>query len=164
MMKKYALILLAFAVSVSVAGCTVSQASDRDQYGNYLSELNNGNADFNSARAQYDAAMKSYDGGIFYDAIHSMSYASDMYGSAMGHYGEMAKNASSPDQKAYAEALKSYAESCKYAALAYTEAYIAYQSGDRYRGDAQIKSAADFVTQANQYHDKAVRLQPTAIV
>jgi len=163
MMKKYALLLLAFALSVSVAGCTVSEASDRDQYGSYLSELNSGNADFNSARGLYDTAMNSFKGEMFYDAINAMSASYDKYNSAMTHYDQMAGQAASPDQQAYAEALKSYAQSCMYAASAYLEAYQAYQGGDRFRGDTLMGSAAGFVQQANEYHDKAVHLQAMAI-
>lgn len=164
MMKKYALLFLAFAVSVSVAGCTVSQASDRDQYGSYLSELNSGNADFNSARGLYDTAMYSFKGEMYYDAISAMSASYDKYNSAMTHYDQMASHAAGPDQEAYADALKSYAQSCMYAATAYADAYRAYQSGEHNRGDTLMGSAAGFVQQANEYHDKAVELQPMAII
>jgi hypothetical protein len=164
MMKKYALLLLAFAVSVSVAGCTVSQASDRDQYGSYLSELNSGNADFNSASALYKSAMNAYKGLMYNDAVNGMSASCDSYNNAMMHYEQMAGYSAGPDQQAYADALKSYAQSCMYAASAYTEAYQAYKDGDRYKGDARMGSAAGFVKQANEYHDKAVELQHMAIV
>lgn len=164
MIKQYALILLAFAVSVSVAGCTVSQASDRDQYGSYLSELNSGNSDFNSARGLYDTAMNSFKGGMHYDAISAMSASYDDYNSAMTHYDQMADHAASPDQQAYADALKSYAQSCMYATSAYLEAYQAYDDGERFKAENLMGSAAAFVQQANEYHDKAVNLQAMAIV
>lgn len=164
MMKKYSLVLLAFAISVSVAGCTVSQASDRDQYGSYLSELNSGNADFNTARGLYDTAMNAFKGGMYYDAISAISASYDNYNSAMSHYEQMAGNAASPDQHAYADALKSYAQSCMFASSAYLEAYQAYENGDRYKGDNRMSNAAIYVKQANDYHDKAVKLQAMAIV
>ncbi|MGA9139882.1 MAG: hypothetical protein WBZ29_06635 [Methanocella sp.] len=164
MMKKYALLLLAFAVSVSVAGCTVSQASDRDQYGSYLSELNSGNADFISASTLYSSAVNAYKGEMYNDAANGMSTSCDSYNNAMIHYDQMAGYANGPDQKAYADALRSYAQSCMYAASAYTEAYQAYGSGDRYKGDARMGSADGFVKQANEFHDKAVELQPMAII
>ncbi|OPY30944.1 MAG: hypothetical protein A4E28_00034 [Methanocella sp. PtaU1.Bin125] len=164
MMKKYALLFLAFAISVSVAGCTVSQASDKDQYGSYLSELNNGNAEFNSARGMYETAMNAFKGGMYFDAISAMSASHDYYYNAMIRYDQMAVYASGPDQEEYADALKSYAQSCMYAATAYADAYRAYQSGDRFRGDTLMGNAAGYVTQANQYHDKAVELQRMAIV
>jgi hypothetical protein len=161
--KKLALLLLAIAVSASVAGCTVSQALNRDQYGNYLSELNSGNTYFGLGRTQYDSGMRAFTGGFNFDAINSMSSAADYYELATQHYGEMEGYGEGQDQKAYASALKSYAESCKFAASAYVEAYKAYDSGDRKKGDAHMADAAAYVAQANEYHDKAVKLQPTAI-
>jgi tetratricopeptide (TPR) repeat protein len=164
MKEKYALVLLAFAISVSVAGCTVSQASDRDQYGSYLSELNSGNADFNNARGLYNTGMNAFKGGMYYDAINAMSSSYDNYNSAMMHYDQMTGYAAGPDQQAYAGALKSYAQSCMFAASAYSDAYKAYEGGDHYKGDTLMSSAAGFVKQANEYHDKAVELQAMAII
>jgi hypothetical protein len=163
LVKKLALDLLAIAVSASVAGCTVSQASDRDQYGNYLSELNSGNTYFGQARTHYDAGMRAYNGGVNYDAINYMISAADYYELATTHYGLMAGFAEGYDQKAYAVALESYAESCRYAALAYVEAYRAYDEGDRKKGDTRMSEGSAYVAQANEYHDQAVKLQPMAI-
>jgi hypothetical protein len=162
-MKKIVLVLLAIAISASVGGCTVSQASDRDQYGNYLSELNSGNTYFGQARTAYDMGMRAFTGGINYDAINAMSSAADYYDLAMTHYGLMSGSAEGQDQKAYASALKSYAESCKFAASAYVGAYKAYDTGNRKKGDARMAEAAAFVAQANGYHDQAVKLQSMAI-
>jgi hypothetical protein len=162
-MKKLALFLLAIAVSASVAGCTLSQASQRDQYGNYLSELNSGNTYFGQARTSYDAGMSAFSGTFNYEAINAMSSAADYYDLAFKHYGQMESFAEGQDQKAYASALKSYAESCKFAASVYAEAYKAYDSGESRKGDARMAEAAAFVTQANEYHDQAVKLQPMAI-
>jgi hypothetical protein len=147
--KKLALVLIAFVVSASVAGCTVSQASDRDQYGNYLSELNSGNTYFGQARTQYDAARSAFPGGFNYDAINAMTAAADNYAQAASHYGLMIGNAGGQDQSAYASALKSYAESCKFAASAYAESYKAYDAGDPKKGEARMDAAAAFVAQAN---------------
>jgi hypothetical protein len=162
--KKLALVFIAFIVSASVAGCTMSQASDSDQYGNYLNELNSGNTYFNQARAQYDAATHAFTSGVNFDAIDDMSTATNYYELAANHYGRMADLAAGQDQKAYATALKSYAESCKYAAIAYEDAYKAFDTGDRKKGDAQMAQAADYVAQANGFHDQAVKLQQMAIV
>lgn len=164
MVKKLALILITFIVSASVAGCTISQASDRDQYGNYLSELNSGNTCFGQARAQYDAARNAFTGGMNYDAIDAMTTAAGYYEQATSHYGLMIGFAEGQDQRAYASALKSYAESCKFAASAYVESYKAYDAGDSMKGDARMADAAAFVTQANGFHDQAVKLQAMAIV
>jgi hypothetical protein len=161
--KKPALLLLAIVVAASVTGCTVSQASNRDQYGNYLSELNSGNTYFGQARTQYDSGMHAFTGGINYDAINAMSSAADYYDLALKHYGQMSGFAEGQDQKAYASALKSYAESCKFAASAYVEAYKAYDTGDRKKGEARMNEGSAFVTQANGYHDQAVKFQPMAI-
>ena len=162
-MKKCALVLIALALSASVAGCTVSQASSRDQYGSYLSELNSGNTYFGLARAQYDRALQAFAGGVSYDAIDAMASAYGYYNTAMEHYGQMAGFANGPDQKVYAEALESYAQSCMYAASAYMEAYKASDNSDRQKMDASFGNAAAFVTQANGYHDQAVKLQAMAI-
>jgi hypothetical protein len=162
--KKLALVLMTFVVSASVAGCTMSQASDRDQYGNYLSELNSGNTYFGQARTQYDSGMNSFTSGLNNDAIIAMTTASDYYDLAVQHYGQMDGYAAGQDQKAYASALKSYAESCMYATKTYKEAYKAYDSGDTRKGENLMDAAAAYVTQANQYHDQAVKLQPMAIV
>jgi hypothetical protein len=164
MVKKLALILITFIVSASVAGCTLSQASDRDQYGNYLSELNSGNTCFGQARAQYDMARNAFTGGINYDAIDAMTTAADYYDQAASHYGLMIGYAGGQDQRAYAAALKSYAESCKFAATAYAESYKAYDASDSKKGEARMAAAADFVAQANGFHDQAVKLQAMAIV
>ncbi len=164
MMKKIAVAFIALVLSAGVAGCTVSQASTEDQYGRYLSELNGGNTDFGLARAQYDQASQAFAGGIGYDAIDAMAAACDYYDMAMEHYARMAGYASGPDQRDYAAALQSYAQSCMYAASAYLEAYKAGDRGDRPKMDASFAGAAAFVTQANEYHDKAVKLQPMAIV
>lgn len=163
-MKKLALVLITFIVSASFAGCTVSRASDRDQYGNYLSELNSGNTYFGQARTHYDTAIRAFIGGINYDAINEMSSASDYYDLAVQHYAGMAGFAEGQDQKAYAAALKSYAESCKFAASSYVEAYKAYDSGDRKKGETRMSEASAYVTQANRFHDQAVKLQSMAIV
>jgi hypothetical protein len=163
-LKKPALLLLAIMVSASVAGCTVSQASDRDQYGNYLSELNSGNTCFGQARAHYDIALGDFTGGINYEAINQMITASDNYNLAMQHYAGMADFADGQDQKAYAAALKSYAESCKFAASSYAEAYKAYDNGDRQKGELRMSEASAFVTQANEYQVQAQKLQPMAII
>jgi hypothetical protein len=164
MVKKLALILITFVVSASVAGCTLSQASDRDQYGNYLSELNSGNTCFSEARAQYDAANNAFTSGINYDAIDEMTTAAGYYEQAASHYGLMIGFAGGHDQIAYASSLKSYAESCKFAAAAYAESYKAYDAADNKKGDARMADAAAFVTQANGFHDQAVQLQAMAIV
>jgi hypothetical protein len=156
--------LAPFIVSASVAGCTVSQAPDRDQYGNYLSELNSGNTCFGQAGAQYDAARTTFTGGFNYDAIDEMNAAAGYYDQAAGHYGLMIGYAEGRDQSAYASALKSYAESCKFAASAYAEAYKAYDAGDPGKGDARMDAAAAYVSQANGFHDQAVKLQAMAIV
>jgi hypothetical protein len=161
--KKLALIFITFIISASVAGCTVSEASDKDQYGNYLSELNSGNTYFGQARIHYDGAMDAFSGGIHYDAINAMNSAAENYDLAETHYGRMADFAEGQDQKAYAAALKSYAESCKYAARSYAEAYKAYNDDDRIKGELRMSEAAAFVTQANGYHDQAVKLQSMAI-
>jgi len=161
--KKLALVVIVIIVSAGVAGCTVSRASDKDQYGNYLSELNNGNTDFGQARTYYDGGIRAFSGGINYNAIDAMSLAADNYDLAVTHYGQMADFAEGQDQKAYATALKSYAESCKYAARSYAEAYKAYDTGDRYKGELRMGEAATFVAQANGYHDQAVKLQSMAI-
>ena len=163
-MKKLALVFIALVVSASVAGCTVSQASDRDQYGNYLSELNSGNTCFGQARTQYDAGIRAFSGDFNYDAISAMGAAAGYYDQAAQHYSLMESNASSQDQSAYASALKSYASNCKYAAQTYMEAYRAYDNGDRTKGEGLMNEAAAYVAQANQYHDRAVKLQTTAIV
>jgi hypothetical protein len=162
-LKKLALVFIAFIVSAGVAGCTVSQASDKDQYGNYLSELNNGNTDFGQARTNYDGGMRAFSNGNNYDAIGAMNSAADDYDLAVIHYGNMSDFAEGRDQKAYAVALKSYAESCKYAARSYAEAYKAYDDGDHYKGELRMSEAAAYVTQANGYHDQAVKLQSMAI-
>jgi len=162
--KKLALVLMAIAVSASVAGCTVSQASDRDQYGNYLSELNSGNTYFGQARTHYDASMRAFSGGMNYDAINAMSSAADYYGLAVTHYGQMAGFAEGQDQKAYADALRSYAESCKFATSSYMEAYKAYDTGDRRKAELRMGEASAFVAQANEYQGQAEKLQPIAIV
>jgi hypothetical protein len=158
------LVLIAIAVSASVAGCTVSQASDRDQYGNYLSELNSGNTYFGQARTHYDAAMSAFSGGINYDAISAMSSAADYYGLAVTHYGQMTDLAEGQDQRAYASALRSYAESCKFAASSYMEAYKAYDIGDRKKGESRMIEASAFIDQANEYQVLAEKLQPMAIL
>jgi hypothetical protein len=162
--KKLALVLIAFVVSASVAGCTVSQASDRDQYGNYLTELNSGNTYFGQARTQYDSGMHSFTAGLNNDAVIAMTAASDYYNLAVQHYCRMEGYSAGQDQKAYASALKSYAESCKYATLTYKEAYKAYDSGDNRKGESLMDEAAAYVTQANEHHDQAVKLQPMAVV
>ena len=164
MIKKIAVAFIVLALSAGVAGCTVSQASTEDQYGRYLSELNSGNADFGLARAQYDQASQAFSGGIDYDAIDAMATACDDYDQAMEHYAHMAGYANGPDQRDYAAALQSYAQSCMYVASAYLAAYKASDRGDRLKMDASFAEAAAFVAQANEYHDKAVKLQPMAIV
>jgi len=164
MKKIYALVLLTIALSASVAGCTVSQASDRDQYGNYLGEMSDGNAAMAQAREQYDGAGAYFTRGSYDLAIAAMNAAYGRYGEAADAYGLMASNASSQDQRAYAEALQSYAKNCMYAAASYTDAYTAYKQGDQSQGAACWKEAETFVSQANGYQDQAVRLQPMAIV
>jgi hypothetical protein len=98
------------------------------------------------------------------DAINYMISASNYYDLASQHYATMADFADGQDQKAYAAALKSYAESCKFTASSYVEAYKAYDTGDRNKGELRMSEAAAFVAQANEYHDQAVKLQSMAIV
>lgn len=164
MIKKYIIVILALALATGAAGCTVTQASDKDQYGDYLTELNAGNTACSSAMDEYNTAAQYFSKAGYNQSIAVMSLAYKDYSEAVTHYQKMTGFADTSDQRAYADALKSYAESCKYAAAAYNEAYAAYGRNDRYKGDISLKDAADFIRQANQYHDKAVALQPIAIV
>jgi hypothetical protein len=161
--KKYAMIILVLALSISAAGCTVSHASDRDRYGEYLGELNAGNAACGEAMEQYGTAARYFSKGFYNESIPAMKLVFNGYQTAAGHYREMAGHAETPDQRSYAGALESYAESCMYAAASYGEAYAAYGRDDRYRGEAYMRDAADFIAQANRYQEKAVALQPKAI-
>lgn len=155
--------IVAVVMAAGVAGCTVSQASDRDQYGNYLAELSSGNTEFSQGSNVYKAAMNAFDGEMYNDAISGMSSASGYYSLASKHYGQMDSYAATQDQKAYAEALGSYADSCRYASIDYMNAYKAYESDDRQKGAALMNEASTYIAQANEYHDKAVKLQPMAV-
>ena len=164
MAEKYLIALFVLALSVAAAGCTTSEASTHDHYGDYLSEMSLGNTEFALASEHYNNASQYFSKGGYTPALKEIDAAEKGYDRASRHYSNMTAMATTNDQRAYADALEAYARSCMYASGSYHDAYVAYSAGDNYRGDACQKNAKEYIEQAGKDHARAVALQPDAII
>lgn len=163
MENKYLYLLLFIVLAAGVAGCTTTSATDVDRYGNYLNEMNSGNADFSSASLHYDEASRNFTKGGYYKATAAIRIAENDYANAMQHYKNMTVNATNKAQLDYADALYAYAQNCMYASMSYQQAYQSYMDGKNEQGKACVADAARFIEKANECHEQAVALQPAAI-
>ncbi|WP_424356519.1 hypothetical protein [Methanocella sp. MCL-LM] len=164
MSNQHLIVFFLLALSASTAGCTASQASTHDHYGDYLSEMSLGNTEFALASEHYNNASQYFSKGRYTPAIQEIDAAEKGYDRASRHYSNMTAMATTNDQRAYADALQAYARSCMYASTAYGDAYQAYSTGDNYRGDACQQNAKEYIEQAGKDHARAVALQPNAII